>query len=321
MAAYLNKLLQRLIFKPKYLAMPYINSHTETDKDVRIFYEDWGEGQPIVLIHGWPVSHEMWEYQAGALAGQGYRVISYDRRGFGKSDKPFSGYDYTNLAGDLKALIEELDLNNLILAGFSMGGGEVVRYCSKYGTGRVAKVILISSIAPYLLKTDTNPDGVPMEFFNEIAGQIKNDRPAFLSTFGKTFFGQSLLSHPVSQEILNWMHGLALIGSSIATIQCLHSFSQTDFRKEMAEIKVPSLILHGDADKIVPIKATSEQAATLIPGAIFKKYDGSPHGLFITDMEELTADMIQFIEKGNVEYNFEKNEAVVIPELNSPMWP
>ncbi len=293
--------------------MPYIQSEKNTGKPVNIYYEDAGQGQPVVLIHGWPVDHNMWEYQLNELPKHGIRVISYDRRGFGMSDKPWGEYDYTTLANDLKALLEQLDLNDVVLAGFSMGGGEVARYCSLYNSERVSKVILISAVTPYMLKTDTNPDGVEKEMFDQMLMQLQEDRPAFLATFGKQFFGVNLMNHPVSDEILNWMQSLALCGSSKATIECLKAFSSTDFRDDVQSINIPTLIIHGDSDKTVPIDTAGKQSAALIKNSIFKIYEGAPHGLFITEKEQLNNDLIDFITGTNVsEYAVdEKDEAHV----------
>jgi non-heme chloroperoxidase len=287
--------------------MPYLKSQKDPQA-VNIYYEDWGTGKPVVLIHGWPVSHEMWEYQMTILPRHGFRCIAYDRRGFGKSDKPWNGYDYTTLAGDLNALLEALDLRDVTLVAFSMAGGEAIRYCTLFQDERVSKIILVSSIVPYMLKTETNPEGIDKKAFDDNINELVNDRPAFLSSFGKTFFGETLVNRPVSTETLDWMQGLALQGSPRATIECLKSFSQTDFRDELTSIAIPTLIIHGDADKTVPILPTSEQAAHLIPDATYKRYEGAPHGLFLTDKEELTADIIQFIQEGTVALNFEEQE-------------
>ena len=275
--------------------MPYIQSYSTTETPVNIYYEDWGSGNPVILIHGWPVSHEMWEYQLNELPKHGIRVIAYDRRGFGKSDKPWNGYDYNTMAGDLKALIEELDLDKVTLVGFSMGGGEVARYLSLYGDERIAKVVLVSSIVPYMLETESNPDGVPQVMFDEFEEKLTSDRPAFLAAFGKQFFGVSLLSNPVSQPILDWMQMLAFHGSLRATVQCMRAFAETDFREDIKRIDIPTLIIHGDADQIVPIVPTSQQTANAIINSKFIIYDGEPHGLFITKKERLTSDLLQFI--------------------------
>src|ERR1700759_2286901 len=231
--------------------MPYIESRQESGNAVKIYYEEYGKGKPVVLIHGWPVSHEMWEYQLNELPMHGLRCIAYDRRGFGKSDRPYNGYDYTTMADDLRALLEALCLQQVTLVGFSMAGGEVVRYCSRYNCERIAKVILVSSIAPYMMKTESNPEGVDKETFAMIEAQLRNDRPAFLKEFGKQFFGAGLLSSPVSSDILDWMKMLALNSSPKAVIDCMHAFSSTDFRDEMNAINVPTLVIHGDSDKTV----------------------------------------------------------------------
>ena len=186
--------------------------------------------------------------------------------------------------------------------------GRSSKYCSLYNSERISKIVLLISIVPYMLKTDTNTDGVEKEMFDEMILQVKNDRPAFLTEFGKNFFGSNLINHPVSGEILEWMHGLALCGSPRATIECLKSFSQTDFRSEMKSLKLPTLIIHGDSDKTVPIKPTSEQATAMIPGSIFKKYEGAPHGLFVTQKEQLSTDLIQFINEGTVASEYQDQE-------------
>lgn len=262
---------------------------------VHLHYTDWGQGKPVVFIHGWPLSHEMWEYQMVELANYGLRCIGYDRRGFGKSSNPWQGYDYDTLADDLRYLLEELNLNEVTLVGFSMGGGEVVRYFSKYGGARVSKVVLISSIVPYLLKTEDNENGVDREMFVEMEKKIKEDRPAFLTTFGKQFFGVNLVSHPASEELLKWTHNLAMFGSMKATLDCLWSFAETDFRNEMQYVNVPTLIIHGNSDKTVPIEPTSKKAAEAIHGAQYLIYEGAPHGLYYTDKDRLNSDLLEFI--------------------------
>ena len=290
-------------------SMDFIKStQNSSGKAINLFYEETGSGQPVVFIHGWPSSHDMWEYQISEIAHKGYRCIAYDRRGFGKSDKPADGYDYDTLAGDLKAVLDELDLKNVILVGFSMGGGEVVRYISRYGTERISKAVLISSVVPYLLKSDTSPDGVPAEMFEEMAQMIKTDRPAFLEEFGKSFFGVTLLNKAVSQPMLNWANMLTLQGSQLATQQCMRAFSATDFRNDLKALSVPVLIIHGDNDKIVPIKPTSEQTAKMIPHARYIVYEGAPHGLFITEKENLNADLLEFLGQGEFVSSEKQND-------------
>ena len=275
--------------------MPYIKKNIENPSSVNIFFEDQGTGRPVVLVHGWPVSHEMWEYQVNALLNAGYRCITYDRRGFGQSDKPWTGYDYNTLTDDLHELIITLDLRDVVLVGFSMGGGEVARYLGRYGSSRVSKAVLISSVVPLLIKTDDHEEGVPGEVFDEMIAKIQDDRPAFLSEFGKQFFNEGILNKPVSQEIQNWMHQLAVVASPKATSDCVRSFSETDFRTDLSTVTVPVMIVHGDADKIVPINATSELASLQLPNAAFYRFEDAPHGLFITHKEELNTLLINFI--------------------------
>lgn len=281
--------------------MPYIKSVQQSISDpVNLYYEDTMLGRPVVFIHGWPLSHEMWEYQFNDLPKYGLRCIAYDRRGFGRSGRPWTSYDYDTLATDLKIVLDELNLKDVTLVGFSMGGGEVVRYLSKYGDDRIYKIILLSAVTPYMLKTGDNPNGIPQETFDEFAAQIKTDRPNFLSNFGKQFYGVSLITKPVSQSILEWSLNLALDGSPNATMECLRSFSTTDFRQDLKKISVPTLIIHGSDDKTVPIEASGKLTAELLPNAQFKIYEGAPHGLFITDREKLNRDIVTFIEGGSV---------------------
>ena len=275
--------------------MPFINVDQNNGDPVKIYYEDLGKGKPVVFIHGWPLSGSMWEYQVTQLPAQGLRCIIYDRRGFGKSDRPFDGYDYNTLAGDLKALLDELDLKDVTLVGFSMGGGEIAKYFSLFDGARVSKVVLISAVVPYMLHTADNPDGVPQEEFDKMTKAMIDDRPTFLEGFNKTFYGDGLVSHPVTEAYLNNSLNKAMDASPIATLACAAAFSTTDFRQDVPKINVPTLIIHGDKDKTVPIKSTGEQSAKLIVGAIFKLYEGSPHGLWFTDKEKLNQDLIDFI--------------------------
>ena len=274
--------------------MSYIQSNSSSSP-AHIFYEDWGSGKPVVFIHGWPLSHEMWEYQLTELPKHGMRCIAYDRRGFGKSTKTWTGYDYNTLAGDLKAVLDELDLHDVTLVGFSMGGGEIARYFGQYGGARVSRVVLIGAVTPYLLKAADNPDGVDPAVFDQILYKLKEDRAAFLETFGKQFFGVSLIKHPVSQAMLQWNQTMAMLGSPKATEDCVRSFSATDFRNDLPLINVPALVIHGNTDQTVPIKSSGELTAKQISGAIYKVYDGAPHGLYYTDKDKLNQDLIDFI--------------------------
>lgn len=275
--------------------MPSIKSAQSDGEVVNLYYEDLGKGKNVVFIHGWPLSGAMWEYQVTQLPQQGMRCITYDRRGFGHSDKPFGPYDYDTLAADLKAVLDGLDLQDVTLVGFSMGGGEIAKYFSLYGGARVSKVVLISAVVPYMLNTPDNPEGVPQEMFDKMLKDMTADRPAFLEAFNKDFFGVSVMAHPASDALLQQASNAAMHASPIATIQCAKSFSSTDFRADVPKINVPTLIIHGDKDKIVPIKPTGDQTAKLLPNAIYKVYEGEPHGLWFTAKERLNKDLADFI--------------------------
>lgn len=278
--------------------MKFIKSNSSSGGAAELYFEDWGSGHPIVFIHGWPLDHQMWEYQTRVLPSMGFRCIAYDRRGFGKSDKPFSGYSYDTFADDLKAVLDHLDLHDVTLVGFSMGGGEVVRYFSRHGGHRISKAVLLASIAPFTLKTDDNPDGVPQEAFNEMIKSLEADRGDFLAGLLKIFYGFTENKRPVSDALLNWNLALAMQASPKATIDCVHAFGETDFRSEMDHVKVPTLIIHGDADNMVPIKPTSEHASKLIPNAVYKVYEGASHGLPVTEKDKFNADLVEFIRTG-----------------------
>jgi len=279
--------------------MNYIESNIDAKgTPVRIYYNDYGKGKPVILIHGWPLSNEMWEYQINELVNSGHRVIAYDRRGFGKSSKPWDGYDYDTLTDDLKALIEQLKLEDITLIGFSMGGGEVVRYFSKHAGKGVTKVVLISSVTPFRLKTENNPDGIPQEKFDETIEKIKQDRMGFLDEFGNTFFGVSMFNTPLSKPLLEYYRMLCSLASPRATIECARAFASTDFRNEMHSINVPTLIIHGAEDKTVALALTSKESAKLIPNNTLLIYEGAPHGLFYTEREKLNTDLITFLTSG-----------------------
>ena len=271
--------------------MPYITTPDGTD----IHYHDWGTGTPVVLIHGWPLNSDMWEHQATILALNGYRVISYDRRGFGKSSKPFGANDYTTLANDLAALMEKLDLRHAALVGFSMGGGEVVRYLSKFGAARVSKAVLISASAPYLLKDDSNPDGVPMKQFDTFREQLTKDRFDFLNTFGAQFYGRTMVNHTVSEPVLNWTFAMAIQAEFKATYDQIGTFSATDLRAEMKTLTTPFLVIHGGGDATVPVKISGQVSAKILPNATYIEYDGEPHGLHMTVPDRLNADLLNFL--------------------------
>ena len=275
--------------------MPYVKKNAENSSSVNIFFEDLGTGKPVVLIHGWPVSHEMWEYQVNALVNAGYRCIAYDRRGFGQSDRPWHSYDYDTLAADLYEVITALDLNDVTLVGFSMGGGEVVRYLGKYGSSRVTKAVLISSVVPLLLKTEDHEDGVPREVFDGMIAGLQNDRPAFLAEFGRQFISVDEHNKPVSQEIQNWTHQLAIVASPRATTECVRSFSETNFRTDLSVITIPVLIIHGNDDKIVPINITSDITSSLLPNSEYHVIEGASHGVFLTHKDEINKMLLNFL--------------------------
>lgn len=279
--------------------MKFIESQDKVTGDtVKLAYFDYGTGKPVVLIHGWPLSKEMWEYQVDDLVNAGFRVIGYDRRGFGMSDRPWFGYDYDTLTDDLRAVIEQLDLNDVTLVGFSMGGGEVARYFTRYRGERVSRAVLISSIVPYVLKADDNPDGVPADAIDGMLTGVKENRIDFLDSFGKEFYGIHFLKHPVSDATLQYYGAIAAMASPRATLECIKSFSYTDFRKDAPAINVPTLIIHGDADKIVPMACSSDQSTRLIPDNQYIVYEGAPHGLFYTDKNRLSNHLVSFLTTG-----------------------
>ena len=264
----------------------------------RIYARDWGSGPAIVLVHGWPLDADMWEYQAVPLARAGFRVVTYDRRGFGRSDQPWTGYDYDTLADDLKAVMDGLTVRDALLVGFSMGGGETARYMSRHRGEGVAKVAFVSSVTPYLLKTSDNPEGVDRSAFDEMVDGLKTDRPHFLAGFGKKFFGAGMLSSPVSNELLQWTLSMAMLGSPKATIDCVRSFSETDFRADLATIRAPTLVIHGDADETVPIGSSGQRTASMVSGAELLIYEGQPHGLQMTAKDRLVEDLAAFARSG-----------------------
>ena len=301
--------------------MSFIQTRPDiSGSSVKLFYEEFGSGKPVVLIHGWPLNHEMWEYQLNELPKHNLRCIAYDRRGFGKSDRPFEKYDYDTLANDLKELLDQLDLKGVTLVGFSMGGGEIARYIGKYGTSRVEKVILISAVTPYMLKANDNPDGVDKAVFDDMIQKLSIDRPAFLAAFGKQFYGVSMLSHPVSEQLLDWNQLACLMSSPKATMDCVRSFSETDFRNDVVKIDVPTLIIHGNADKTVPINVSGDKTAALLPNATYIVYENAPHGLFITEMDRLNNDLINFISGAPVNADVSNATYSETPIFSPGVW-
>jgi non-heme chloroperoxidase len=274
--------------------MPYI---TNKESNLDIFYHDLGKGDPVVLIHGWPLNAASWELQMTALADAGYRVIAYDRRGFGKSDVIFNAYDYDSLTSDLDAIITELDLDNVTLVGFSMGGGEVVRYFTKYGGAKVKKTALIASIIPLVAQKPDNPDGVPQASLQEIAKALATDRVGFLKEFHKNFYNFGSAERSVSEGRLEADFIVTSQASGHATIKAAEAWAGTDFRPELKNVNVPTLIVHGDADNIVPIKTSGDQAAKGIANNEYHVIKWAPHGLNATHAEELNKLLIAFLQK------------------------
>lgn len=267
---------------------------TTTD-NTKLYVKDWGVGRPVILLHGWPLSSDSWDDQAMAIADAGYRAIAYDRRGFGRSSQPWSGYDYDTLADDLAAVIEQTGAQDAVLAGFSMGGGEVARYMSRHAGKSVVKAVLVSSVVPFMLKTDDNVNGTEQAAFEKMGQSMQQDRAEFFAGFFKDFFGVGLISQPVSDEILEWARSIGMQASLKATLACAKSFSSTDFRGDLSAFKVPTLIIHGTDDKIVPIDASGRAAAKGIAQSTMIEYDGAPHGLFATHKEQLTKDLLDFL--------------------------
>lgn len=270
-------------------------SPIRTADDTQLFVKDWGTGRPVIFLHGWPLSSDTWDDQAMAIAEAGYRTIAYDRRGFGRSSQPWTGYDYDTLTDDLASVIEQTGAKDAVLIGFSMGGGEVARYMSRHAGKHVSKAVLVSSVVPFMLRTPDNPEGTDAAVFDDMAAGLKEDRAKFFTGFAKDFYGVGIMSHPVSAEMLDWTRGLAMQASLKATLACAKSFATTDFRRDLAAFKVPTLIVHGTDDKTVPIDASGRAAAAGIANSTLIEYDGAPHGLFATHKERLTSDLLQFI--------------------------
>ncbi|MDQ3322124.1 MAG: alpha/beta hydrolase [Acidobacteriota bacterium] len=273
--------------------MTYITTRDNT----KLYVKDWGTGRPVILLHGWPLSADSWDDQAMAIADAGFRAIAYDRRGFGRSEQPWSGYNYDTLADDLASVIEETGATDAAIFGFSMGGGEVARYMSRHGGKNVSRAALISSVVPYMLKTEDNPNGTDQATFDQMTEAMKQDRAKFFASFFKDFYGVGLISHPVSDELLEASRNVAMQASLKATLDCAKAFATTDFRPDLAAISVPTLIIHGTADKTVPIDASGRAAAEGIANSKLIEYDGAPHGLFATHKEQFTNDLLEFLRQ------------------------
>jgi len=277
--------------------MGHIKVGTENSTDVELYYEDHGTGQPVVLIHGYPLDGSSWEKQTAALLDAGYRVITYDRRGFGRSSRPTTGYDYDTFAADLNTVLETLDLREAVLVGFSMGTGEVGRFLGTYGSARVAKAAFLGSLEPYLLQTDDNPDGVPQEVFDGLFAAVTEDRYAFFTQFFAGFFNtEENLGGRLSQEALDANQQLAYNASPHASVWAQPTWL-TDFREDIPKIDVPALIVHGTADNILPVDVTGRRFAQALPDATYVEIEGAPHGMLWTHHREVNAALLSFLEK------------------------
>ncbi len=267
----------------------------ENSADIELHYEDHGTGQPVVLIHGYPLDGSSWEKQTAALLDAGYRVITYDRRGFGKSSQPTLGYDYDTFAADLKIVLDTLDLHEVVLVGFSMGTGEVARYISNYGSGRVAKAVFLGSLEPFLLKADDNPTGVPQEVFDGLRDAVVTDRYAFFTEFYKNFFNSDEnLGTRLSQEVVQVSWNIAAGASAFASVAAQPTWLE-DFRPDIEKIDVPSLIVHGTADRILPIDVTGREFTKSLPSAEYVEIDGAPHGMLWTHSAEVNTILLRFL--------------------------
>lgn len=277
--------------------MPRVTVGQENSADIEIHYEDHGSGQPVVLIHGYPLDGDSWEKQTAALLTAGYRVITYDRRGFGRSSRPTVGYDYDTFAGDLHTLLETLDLNDAVLVGFSMGTGEVGRYLGTHGSRRVAKAAFLASLEPYLLKTDDNPTGVDGSVFSGILEAVTKDRYAYFTEFYEAFYNlDEHLGSRISEEVVRASWNTAAGASPHASAACVPTWT-TDFRADLPRIDVPALILHGTADRILPIEATGHPFREALPQADYVEIEGAPHGLLWTHAEEVNDALLAFLAK------------------------
>ena len=275
--------------------MPVISVGKENSGSIDLYYEDHGTGQPVVLIHGWPLSGRSWEKQVPALIEAGHRVITYDRRGFGDSSKPTSGYDYDTFAADLHTIITKLDLHDVTLVGFSMGGGEVARYVGSYGNARVRKAVFMAAIPPFFVKTANNPAGVDASVFEGIKKAIVADRPAFLSKFFADFYNVDVLGgQRISDEVVRLSWNIAAAASPTGTLQCVTAWA-TDFRDDLRRMGVPTLVIHGDSDRIVPVEISGQLTHQAVAGSRLAVVAGGPHGVNWTHAEDVNRELVSFL--------------------------
>ncbi|MXO73978.1 alpha/beta fold hydrolase [Altererythrobacter aerius] len=275
--------------------MPFATTRDGT----RLRWKELGQGRPVMLIHGWPLSADSWDPIMIALADSGYRAVAYDRRGFGHSDHAPTGYDYDTFADDLADVMADAGVEvDAALVGFSMGGGEVARYLSRHGGRGVSQAVLIASVVPYMLKTDDNPDGVPQSTFDQMTAGMKKDFRHFFTGFFEDFYGDGVLVNKVSQEEKDWAWRTAMHASQYATLKAAEAFATTDFRPDLASFTMPTLVIHGTKDVTVPIDATARAVAKAVPGATLVEYGGEPHAVFATQTERLAKDLVAFLDQG-----------------------
>jgi non-heme chloroperoxidase len=276
-------------------------SRVTTKDGTRIYYKDWGEGQPVVFSHGWPLSADAWDDQMVFLASRGYRCIAHDRRGHGRSSQPWNGNDMDTYADDLATLTEALDVRDAIHVGHSTGGGEVARYIGRHGTKRVSKAVLIGAVPPIMLKTAANPGGLPIDAFDQIRAGVVADRSQFFKDLSAPFYGANRSGAKVSQGLRDffWLQGMQAGFKPV--IDCIKAFSETDFTEDLKKFDVPTLILHGDDDQIVPIGASAMLSAKLVKGAVLKVYPGFSHGMCSVNKDQINADLLAFFKTGRVD--------------------
>jgi pimeloyl-ACP methyl ester carboxylesterase len=267
----------------------------KTKSGAELYIKDWGTGPTVLLCHGWPLSSDMWEYQMMHLASHGCRVVAHDRRGFGRSSQPWNGYDYDTFADDLADLIGQLDLSDITLVGFSMGGGEVARYLARHGSSRVAKAVLVSAVTPLFIKTPDHVNGVEPGIFDQIRAGILSDRAGFFDSFGRVFYSANREGVKLSEGILSQTFGIAMQASLKGAHDCVTAFAETDFRPDMKAFNIPTLIIHGSDDQVVPYEPTGKLAAQMIPGSRLVVYEDAPHGLCFTHKDRLNKDLLEFV--------------------------
>lgn len=280
---------------PKEHCMGYLLVGEENGQSIQIYYKDWGQGKPVVFSHGWPLSADAWEDQMLFLSANGYRAIAHDRRGHGRSSQPFHGNDINTYADDLAQLLEALDLYEAILVGHSTGGGEVARYIGRHGTRRVAKAVLIGAVPPIMVKTPTNPAGVPMSVFDQIRMNVLKDRSQFFKDLPESFYGGNRSGSNVSNGLKDFFWLLGMQAGLKAVFDCITAFSETDFTDDLKKFDIPTLVIHGDDDQIVPIENSAKLSAAIIKNAQLKIYQDAPHGLCSTHKEKINADLLKFI--------------------------